>query len=200
MPLIETGVAAATAEGQARSGDRHVIQSSDGGVLAVVVDGLGHGDGAAAAAEAAAAVFASHAGEPPAALILRCHEALRSTRGAVMSLAWFDPRQGTMTWLGVGNVEGVLLRAEPAASRREESLLLAGGVVGGRLPPLRACAIPIARGDTLILATDGVKEGFTRDLTAHGPPQSIADGILARHRKETDDALVLVVRYWGDRP
>jgi negative regulator of sigma-B (phosphoserine phosphatase) len=200
MPLIETGVAAAMPEGQARSGDRHVVRPSAGGVLAAVVDGLGHGDGAAEAAEAAAAVLASHAGEPPAALIRRCHEALRSTRGAVMSLAWFDPRQGTMTWLGVGNVEGALLRANPGASRREESLVLAGGVVGGRLPPLRASAIPIAPGDTLILATDGVKAGFTRDLTADDPPQRIADGIVARYRKDMDDALVLVARYAGGRP
>jgi phosphoserine phosphatase RsbX len=177
-----------------------VVQASAGGVLAAVVDGLGHGDGAAVAAEAAAAVLASHAGEPPAALIRRCHEALRSTRGAVMSLAWFDPRQGTMTWLGVGNVEGTLLRADPGASRREESLFLAGGVVGGRLPPLRTSALPVARGDTLIFATDGVEAGFTRDLTADDSPQRIADAILARHRKETDDALVLVARYGGDKP
>ena len=200
MSLIETGVAAAMPEGQVRSGDRHVVKSSAGGLLAAVVDGLGHGDGAAEAAEAAAAVLASHAGEPPAALIRRCHEALRSTRGAVMSLAWFDRRQGTMTWLGVGNVEGALLRGDPGASRREEFLLLAGGVVGGRLPPLRASAIPVARGDTLILATDGIKAGFIQDMTADDPPQRIADGIVARHRKGTDDALVLVARYAGGRP
>jgi hypothetical protein len=29
------------------------------------------------------------------------------------------------------------------------------------------------------------------------PPQKIADAILAKHNKKTDDALVLVVRYRG---
>ncbi len=200
MPWIETGVAAVRAEGQARCGDRHLVQSSVEGVLAAVVDGLGNGDGAAEAAQTAVAVLASHPGEPPSALIRRCHEALRLTRGAVMALAWFDPRQETMTWLGVGDVEGALLRADPRAIRGEESLWLAAGVVGARLPSLRASAIPIARGDTLILATDGIHAGFTRGLTTGDPPQTIADRIMAVHHKETDDALVLVARFTGGKP
>ena len=200
MPLIETGFAAAIAAGQSRSGDRHVVESSGGGVLAAVVDGLGHGVGAAEAAEAAAAVLARHAGEPPAALIRRCHEALRSTRGAVMSLACFNAHEGSMTWVGVGNVEGVLLRADPKASRRAESLLLVGGVVGSKLPLLHPSTISVARDDTLIFATDGIESSFAEDLTPSDPPQKITEKIIAMHRKKTDDALVLVARFVGCRP
>ena len=58
-----------------------------------------------------------------------------------MSVAVLDARAETMTWVGVGNVEGVLLRAQAAVSPRRESLLLRGGVIGGRLPALLAAIL-----------------------------------------------------------
>ncbi|HMH83340.1 MAG TPA: hypothetical protein VK531_10750, partial [Gemmatimonadales bacterium] len=55
----------------------------------------------------------------------------------------------------------------------------------------------VAAGDTLIFATDGIKEGFAEQLPADATPQQQADHILTRHGKGTDDALVLVARYRG---
>jgi phosphoserine phosphatase RsbX len=52
-------------------------------------------------------------------------------------------------------------------------------------------------GDLLILATDGVRTGFTSQVRLSDPPQQVADDILARHGKSTDDALVLVARFLG---
>jgi hypothetical protein len=103
-----------------------------------------------------------------------------------------------MTWAGVGSVEGVLLRAGVKAHPARDYVLLHAGVVGlQQLPPLREFVIPIARGDTLILATDGIRGGFAEGLSLEGPPQQLADRILARDGKGTDDALVLVARYLG---
>src|SRR2546428_3520143 len=76
-----------------------------------------------------------------------------------------------------------------------ESLLLRGGVVGVHLPTLVSEVVPIHRGDMLIFATDGVRSDF---LDAPLPPlesQALADYILAHWGTQTDDALVLVVRY-----
>ena len=42
-----------------------------------------------------------------------------------------------MTWLGVGNVDGFLLRADNQTKPAHESLFLRGGVVGYQLPSLR---------------------------------------------------------------
>jgi hypothetical protein len=53
---------------------------------------------------------------------------------------------------------------------------------------------PICPGDLLVLATDGIRAGFAQGLALGDPPQQIADGILARHLKGNDDALVLVAR------
>src|SRR5262249_38502151 len=102
------------------------------------------------------------------------------------------------TWLGVGNVEGGLL--PPGAKTCRADVLLSGGVVGSRLPSLRASVVPVAPGDTLVLATDGIRSGFTEGLVLEDSPQHIADGILARHATLKDDALVLVARFLGEAP
>lgn len=204
---IEWGVAARALEGQAESGDRHVVKSFSNGVLLAAVDGLGHGNEAAVAAKVAVATLERHAHEPVIPLFRRCHEALTKTRGVVMTLASFDSQQGTLTWLGVGNVEGALLREKAEkpgrgeeAAPEHESVLLRAGVVGYQLPPLRASVVPIMPGDTLIFATDGIKGGFAEGLVVDGSPQRIAERILAQHAKATDDALVLVARYVQHAP
>jgi serine phosphatase RsbU (regulator of sigma subunit) len=181
------------------SGDLDVVVGFEDGALVALIDGLGHGTEAAIAANTAARILKAHAREPVSALVERSHEGLRKTRGAVMSLASFNARDSLLTWIGVGNVEGLLLRADSATLPNREGMSLRGGVVGYQLPPLRATALSVALGDTLILATDGIRSGFTAGLALERSPQELADGILARHGKVSDDALVLVARYLGAR-
>jgi hypothetical protein len=193
--VIEWGVATLTLPGQTASGDRYVVKPFPDGALVAAVDGVGHGDEAAAAAKTAEAILEMYSPEPVVALLRRCHERLRKTRGVVLSLASFAAREKTMTWLGVGNVEGRLLRADPHAYPRQESLLLRGGVVGGDLPALYASSVPVGPGDTLVFTTDGVRSDFVEGLTVGESPQRSADRILGQYAKRTDDALVLVARY-----
>jgi hypothetical protein len=114
-----------------------------------------------------------------------------------MTLVSFNVLDGIMAWLGVGNVEGVLLRAAGAASPPRKTLLLREGVVSYQLPPLRTSSLPIMSGDTLVLATDGIRSDFAQGLAWNGSPQQIANGILAQYSRGTDHALALVVRYLG---
>jgi phosphoserine phosphatase RsbX len=195
---IEWGVAARALPGQSRSGDLHIVTPFRGGMLIAALDGVGHGDEAASAASIAGAILAEHAKEPVITLVERCHEGLRATRGVAMSIASFDASHGLMTWLGVGNVRGILLRHDVTRTPSEESLLLRSGVVGVELPSLRAAVLSVSVGDTMILATDGINGDLARQLVRNHLPQKAADGILARHAKPTDDALVLVARYLGD--
>ncbi len=105
-----------------------------------------------------------------------------------------------MTWIGVGNVEGVLLRANRTAHPAREAITLAGGLIGYHLPSLRVVALPVSPGDTLILATDGIRSGFMDDLVLERSSQEIAESILARCAKGSDDASVVVARYVGGTP
>ena len=192
--MVEYGVAKFVLPGQGESGDHHLVCCKQNGILVAAIDGIGHGEEAANASKTAAALLRSCADEPIITLVERCHEKLRATRGVVLSLACMDPEHGMMTWLGVGNVQGVLMRSDAKKGNGQESLLLRAGVVGSQLPALQATVLPILRGDTLFFATDGVRSDFSVTLSARENPQRAADRILEQYRTGNDDALVLVTR------
>jgi negative regulator of sigma-B (phosphoserine phosphatase) len=196
---VEYGVAKFVLPGQGESGDHHLVCCNQTGILVAALDGIGHGEEASNAAKAAVSILKTGAQEPVISLLQRCHEGLRSTRGVVVSLASIDPEHGMMTWLGVGNVQGVLMRAGARKGSAPEVLLLRAGVVGSQLPALQAAVLPIAKGDTLVFVTDGVRSEFAESLSALEPPQRTADKILRQHCRGNDDALVLVVRLTGVR-
>ena len=195
--LVHWGVATLALEGQTESGDLHLVKPVKDGVLISVIDGLGHGEEAAAAARLAVATLERFAEEPPLSLLQRCNVALKGSRGVVMSIARFDAPRGTMTWLGVGNVEGVLHHADWSERSGRASLITRGGIVGSEVPAVQAAVIPVNAGDTLVFATDGIGTGFLSDVSSRDEPQRLADHILDRYGKGTDDALVLVARYLG---
>jgi hypothetical protein len=73
----------------------------------------------------------------------------------------------------------------------------AGGVVGFQLPPLRPVVATLARGDTLALATDGLRGEFAERVDARERPAGLAELLLRQFARPTDDALILVARYLG---
>jgi phosphoserine phosphatase RsbX len=176
------------------SGDLHVVIPFPGGALVGLIDGLGHGPEAAAAASAAAGLLEAHASDSVLVLVQRCHDALRKTRGAAMSLASFRTEDSSMTWLGIGNVDGVLVLGNGALAA---GIAARGGVVGYQIPMLRTSTVRVSPGDTLIMATDGIRGRFTADLAIDHEPQEIAESTLARFARGSDDAHVLVARYLG---
>lgn len=195
--MIEVGIAVHALE--RRSGDRAVVAEYDGGALVAAIDGLGHGDAAAEAADAAAQVLEAAAQSPLEDLLTACHEALDGTRGAVMTLCRFDAGDQTLSWVGVGNVEGRLLRAGvPAAAGGTNAPVLFGGVVGHLLPTVRSSVQELQPGDVVVLASDGVKSDFAAELAPSGPVQRIAESVLEQSARGGDDALVVVVRWLGD--
>jgi phosphoserine phosphatase RsbX len=195
---IEWGVASRPLPGQPASGDLKVVKAFSDGVLVAALDGLGHGEEAATAAAVAVSILETHAAEPVMTLVQRCHEALRATRGVAMSIASFNLTRGLITWLGVGNVEGVLIRAKFTGAAAEVPLFLRAGVVGFQMPSLDVEVLPVYAGDTLVFATDGIHSDFAHGLARKFPPQKAAEEILARHGRATDDALVIVARYLRD--
>ena len=197
--MAEYGVAKFALPGERESGDQHLVCCHPSGILIAAIDGIGHGAEAANAAKGAIAVLRNGVGEPIIPLMVECHEKLRSTRGVVLSLASVDVRHGLMTWLGVGNVQGVLVHANKKAIS-PETLLLRGGVVGDHLPQLQAAVLPVAHGDLLVFATDGVRADFVRTLSAMENPQRAAERIMKSFCNQSDDALVLALRITGIRP
>ena len=200
--LLEWAVAARPFPGESVSGDQCVVRVTETEVLLAVIDGLGHGPDAATAAEQAVEVLRENPAEPVEVLLVLCHTALAHTRGAAITVASISATNGSMSWLGVGNVEAALLRGVPSSDSSgrppTEWVLLHGGIVGYQLPTLRPRAVDLEPGDVLLMATDGIARSFTQDVHLGAAPARLADGILENLARPTDDALILVARYGVD--
>jgi hypothetical protein len=191
---VQVGVAGRALKGEAESGDCELVCGFDRGVLLGVFDGLGHGGEAAEAARRARAVCERQPGGSVISLVKACHGELIGTRGVAMSLASLDVREATVTWVGVGNVEGLLWQRDGSGRVTRSGLVIRGGVVGAQLPALRAEVVTVAAGDTLAFATDGIGREFAEHVALNRAPQDLADRILLDFGRANDDALVLVVR------
>jgi phosphoserine phosphatase RsbX len=199
---VELSVAFAIADGEQVCGDQHVAVSCEVGVLIAAIDGLGHGDAAGEAAQAAAELLRAHVDHPLPELIERAHAALAGTRGAAMTLARIDTTQESVSWLGVGNVEGRLFRIprdEDALPAAPLSAPLLPGVLGQQIPPLlRPSTLELGPGDTVMLATDGIDPGIGGRTYVRGELSPLAEGLIHRHWRRPDDALVLLARLRAD--
>lgn len=193
-PLVNYWVAERPIPGQNESGDQYLVAHYPGGVLVAVIDGLGHGEQASIAARQAVATLAAQPDDPVQVLMQRCHDALKKTRGAVVTLASFEASTNSMTWLAVGNVEAVL-RRESHPRSKPVAIMPRGGIVGDRLPPLNPATLAISHGDLLLLATDGIASNFMREVDCMEQPRQLINHIFAQHAKNTDDALILGVQW-----
>jgi phosphoserine phosphatase RsbX len=178
-------------EGQQRSGDLALVHTVRGNTLVAVIDGLGHGEEAAAAASAASDAVLRYSPQPLERLMELCHQDVARTRGVVMTIATIAAGGEFMHWLGVGNVGAVVVHADPGNGPQREWALLFGGVIGYRLPVIRPSTVTFRPGDVLVMATDGLDSSFGDAVSPTVPSQRLLKDIFDRHHKGTDDALVL---------
>ena len=223
MHRLEVGMAMAPMAGQVTMADRHVVLTRTDGMLVAVIDGVGHGKFAEFAAVEAMRIIRDAPAGSLESIVEHCHDRLRTTRGVVMSVARLDANLGVLSWIGVGNVAGVVFRKRTGQSHEyavgagyewrlgsaretpearherdhDEYLMLRSGVVGDRLPTLHSDRLQLRHGDTLVFATDGVSSEFDQEHDFHDTPQNLAERILKRYAKGSDDALVLVIRFQG---
>jgi phosphoserine phosphatase RsbX len=184
------------------SGDRGIAVDINGeAALFGVVDGLGHGPDAAAAALRAVDTVRSGSSERLEVLVQLCHRVLVGTRGVAMTLARVDFATNTLEWTGVGNVTANLLAKAPTGLQVRSSARLTAGIVGYRIPEIRpAQVVPIRTGDLIVISTDGIAEDFLDHIDFAAPAVVIAEELLSKDAKETDDAMVLVARHRGALP
>jgi phosphoserine phosphatase RsbX len=183
--------------GEAVSGDAALVATVGDRTLLAAIDGLGHGPEAHEAATIASATLEQNAAEPLEPLLLLCHQALRRTRGAAITVAAIAHPEGEMQWLGIGNVEAAVVKAGAEKKPAVETVFHFPGVVGYRLPKVRVRTIALDAGDVIVLATDGIAASFLEDLAPAPDIDRLADRIVDAHARPADDALVLVARYEG---
>src|SRR2546422_7784366 len=102
--IVEWGVASQTLAGEVESGDKHVVRIFPHGALLAAMDGLGHGEEAAAAANMAVKFLQTSQNKSATFVLKRSHQRVRSTPGVVINLAAFNAHDETMTCSGAGDV------------------------------------------------------------------------------------------------
>jgi negative regulator of sigma-B (phosphoserine phosphatase) len=194
---LRWAVEAAARKGSVVSGDVSVVCPEREGTLFAVIDGVGHGAAAAHASSLAAHTIRSARHTDLPMLAAQCHDALRDTRGAAIILGHVKQPGDQLTWLAVGNVAGAVGRHMPGGARLIAVVPVSYGLLGDHLGNLRTQTQPLDPGDVIVSATDGIMPSFVDTLALSGTPQNIADGILHRFWRETDDGLVFVARVGG---
>lgn len=197
-PILEWYAASKTLPSEIETGDRGYVSIRGSGAFALAIDALGHGAEAAKVADTAKEFLLQ---QPPdirlESVFERCHQHLRGTRGVAMCLATIEARTNTLLWLSVGNIQAVHLKVDRTGIPHYESLIMRGGVVGDRLPELRASSTDLQPGDMLVMATDGIGYSWHSEYRRNSSPRELACTMLERHRFENDDALALAIRYNG---
>lgn len=180
------------APGEVVSGDGWAFVAQGNRAQIMVVDGLGHGPGAAEAARAALNRFADGVSEDPAEALMMIHEAVRGTRGAAVAVATLDAAQCTLVFAGVGNVVGRII-----SGVEDRTLLSQHGTAGLQIRRPQVMHYPWPEHSICVLHSDGVSTrwnlGDAGDvLQCH--PSVIAGRLLRDQMRGRDDATVLVVR------
>lgn len=196
---IEWATAGRPLPGEQSSGDQPMAISIDeDAALFGVFDGLGHGPPAAAAAMRAVEALRRAPGERVEVLVQLCHRVLSGTRGVAMTLARVDFASRTLTWTGVGNVSANLVGKDATGIHIRSSARLAAGIVGYRIPEIRpAQVVSLRAGDLIVIATDGIDDDHLDNIDFATPATAMVEVMLAKHAKESDDALVLAARHRG---
>jgi anti-sigma regulatory factor (Ser/Thr protein kinase) len=160
--------------------------------LTLLVDGLGHGYGAAEASQEAVAIFRQRVHLTPSEILSYIHDALRKTRGAVAAIAEIRPKENLLIYAGVGNISAVLL-----SGGASKSLVSHNGTLGMTVPKIQEFRVDWPTDAVLVLHSDGLHSKW--DLAPYA-------GLLSRHaaviggalfrdfRRHRDDASVVVVK------
>lgn len=187
------GVVSVAVRGQEESGDAWAVCVMKDRLIALLVDGLGHGPEAAIPATAAMALFNCEATKTPEMLAMLMHGALRATRGAALSMTVLDGKARTVRFCGVGNVEG---RVVAAGTSRH--FIPQNGIVGHNMPvAMQPSMLPWPVHGRLVMHSDGITARWNADqypgLLARHP--ALLAGVLFRDfARPRDDATVLVLR------
>lgn len=186
------------------NGDAFVIKRGEHSVLAGVIDGLGHGQFANLAAQTARHYVETHFDQSLSDIFRGTGRACRATRGVVMALARFDwdgePSDSSypvrLTFASVGNIEARVFGSAEAMNFRVRR-----GIVGSNAPEPHVTEHRLPPGFVMAMYSDGIRSGWRWEDFPRINRYSatlVAQRLLQRLARDTDDATVLVIKGSGD--
>ncbi len=179
--------------GQDICGDAWAVKHVGKNLWTALLDGLGHGPLAAEASNQAVKLFQqTDASDTPSDVLRRVHQGIKATRGAVMAVAMFDIGKAVMSFVGVGNIVGIVSNGSEA-----QHLISTDGTVGYNMRTVRPSEIPWTSGSVYVATTDGLSTRW--NLNRHPGltdrhPSLIAHVLHRDFARDTDDATIIVVK------
>lgn len=187
---MKTGGFSRPYKGLSICGDSFVVEEREGEVLAAVIDGLGHGYESSVAAVRAVEVIREHADLSVGAILQRCHQELRPTRGAAIGVIKVAAN-GEGEFCGIGNIEVQSLHGQPP------SIFCLAGIVGHNMRTSKVMRVAMKPGDIYCLMSDGVSTRGDLKSCLPGPPEAVARRIVEHWGRDHDDATALILGF-GD--
>ena len=180
------------APGETVSGDAWDVRfDGDGKASVIVADGLGHGPVAAEAAAEALKAFGTLRGSP-ASVLERAHPALRTTRGAAVSIVELDANAGTLVYAGAGNISGRTI-----SGIEDRSLMSQHGTLGVQIRRLHDVAYAWPDHSIVVLHSDGLLTRWNlKDVGGllQCDPAVVAGWLLRDFTRGHDDVTVVVLK------
>lgn len=178
--------------GETVCGDAWASYARDGRITALLADGLGHGELAAAASHEAVRTFLANPEQTDLPLALQALDAaLRSTRGAAVAIVSADRTAATLSFAGIGNVAVWVDDGD-----RRHALASTPGIVGSNAKKVRALQVPLATHARVVMHSDGLTSKWnlaTYPGLRARDPHLIAATLLRDAGTHHDDASIVVI-------
>lgn len=161
-----------------------------------VADVLGHGREANELAEQITAYLTAADFSQPEILMKEIHQHILGSRGAVIGLGSLNIDTGRLEYVIMGNITFRLFGPYDIRIVPKE------GIVGYKIRKPGRQKLDLDEDTTILIYTDGVSDHFNRtdypgiitdDATV------TASTVIERYAKEYDDALCMVIKYYGNR-
>jgi anti-sigma regulatory factor (Ser/Thr protein kinase) len=190
---IHLGAVNVSKPGEDVCGDSWGAAWNDQELAILVTDGLGHGLDARLASVEAVRQLQENPELAPKPLLMRIHQALRSTRGAAVAIARIDTARGKLVFAGVGNISARIY----AGSEARQSLVSLNGTAGHQCERIQEFSYPWPEDGLLLLHSDGLATGTALEsypgLAARDP--ALIAGVLYRDFwRSRDDGTVVVAK------
>ena len=189
---FEIGAVSVPLRSETACGDAWDFRETNSTASVLLADGLGHGPFAEEAAREAIVVFRKQSVVSPGQTLDSIHLALGKTRGAAGAIVALDLVQKRFTSSGIGNISMRLVSDGLA-----KSLISDNGTLGSNARKAHEAQIPWHKDTLLVMHSDGVASHWNlQDYPGSSVRHpSVLAGLLYRdHRRERDDATVVVMR------
>ncbi len=121
-----------------------------------------------------------------------CHQRLKRTRGAAMSLCRINLKNRVMTHAGIGNVNTRVYSSEKAPAP-----FCINGTLGVAMRTVKVDDYPLPENSTIIMFSDGISGRFSPNNLPgllRLKPQSLGKRIMDNYARDNDDATIIVGR------